>query len=72
MKHKRQITEKELKIAAKQINLQVGLIEYLIAKVRENQSVSETKHCECDFAMIQRDQETQKAYCFECKKEINE
>jgi hypothetical protein len=33
----RQITEKELKIAAKQCNLQIGLIEYLILKVRENQ-----------------------------------
>lgn len=33
----RQITEKELKIAAKQINLQIGLIELLIVKVRENQ-----------------------------------
>lgn len=36
----RQITEKELKIAAKQINLQFGLIELLINKVRENQSKS--------------------------------
>ena len=34
----RQITEKELKIAAKQCNLQRGVVEYLIAKVRENQS----------------------------------
>ncbi len=33
----RQITEKELKIAAKKCNLQIGLIEYLILKVRENQ-----------------------------------
>lgn len=33
----RQISEKELKIAAKQCNLQIGLIEYLILKVRENQ-----------------------------------
>jgi len=32
----RQITEKELKIAAKQCGLQIGLIEYLILKVREN------------------------------------
>ncbi len=34
----RQITEKELKIAAEQVRLQRGLIEYLIQKVRENQS----------------------------------
>ena len=36
-KMRRQITEKELKIAAKQVRLQVGLIELLINKVRENQ-----------------------------------
>jgi len=29
-------------------------------------------YCECRFAMIRRDQKTQKAYCFECKKEIQE
>jgi len=28
--------------------------------------------CECDFAMVRRDEKTQKAYCFECKKEIQE
>ena len=28
--------------------------------------------CECSFAMIRRDEKTQKAYCFECKKEIQE
>jgi hypothetical protein len=37
----RQITEKELKIAARQVRLQHGVIEYLIAKVRENQSYYE-------------------------------
>jgi hypothetical protein len=33
----RQITEKELKIAAKECNVQSGLIEYVINRVRENQ-----------------------------------
>lgn len=28
--------------------------------------------CECSFAMIRRDEKTQKAYCFKCKKEIQE
>ncbi len=37
------LTEKELKIAAKQCNLQIGLIEYLILKVRENQQKTQTK-----------------------------
>jgi len=36
-KHRRQITEKGLKIAAKDIQLQVGLIEYIIERVRKNQ-----------------------------------
>jgi hypothetical protein len=35
--YKRQITEKELKQAAKDIRLQIGVIDILIAKVRENQ-----------------------------------
>jgi len=39
-KHKRQITEKELKIAAKEINLQYGLIEYIIGQVRKRQEKS--------------------------------
>lgn len=34
--------------------------------------VEEKTYCECDFAMIRRDQKTQIAYCFECKKEIKE
>jgi hypothetical protein len=29
-------------------------------------------YCECSFVMIRRDQKTQKAYCFECKKEVQE
>ena len=37
-KHKRQITEKELKIAAKGIKLKRGVIEQLVNAVRENQS----------------------------------
>lgn len=41
-KHPRHITEKELKLAAKHINLQRGVIEHLINAVRENQS----KHIE--------------------------
>jgi hypothetical protein len=28
--------------------------------------------CECSTAMVQRDDDTQKAYCFECKKRIDE
>jgi hypothetical protein len=36
----RQITEKELKIACKELRLQHGLIELIINKVRENQSKS--------------------------------
>jgi translation initiation factor 2 alpha subunit (eIF-2alpha) len=37
LNNERHITEKELKIAAKQINLQFGVINLLIQKVRENQ-----------------------------------
>jgi len=40
----RQITEKELKIAAKQCGLKTGLIEYVILKVRENQKKSHEHH----------------------------
>ena len=29
-------------------------------------------YCACRFAMIRRNQKTQKAYCFECKKQIKE
>ena len=36
-RHQRHITEKELKIAAKQIGMKIGVVEYLIQKVRENQ-----------------------------------
>ncbi len=36
--NEKHITEKELKIAAKQINLQFGIINLLIQKVRENQT----------------------------------
>ena len=36
----RQITEKELKIACKELKIQVGLIELIINKVRENQRKS--------------------------------
>jgi len=36
-KHRRQITEKELKLAAKEVRLEWGLIEYLINKVRKMQ-----------------------------------
>jgi hypothetical protein len=43
---KRQITEKELKIAAKQCRMQVGVIDYLILKVRENQRNSQIKKFE--------------------------
>jgi len=39
-KHHRQITEKELKLAAKEIQLKHGLIEYIINKVRKMQSNS--------------------------------
>lgn len=42
-KNNRQITEKELKIAARQVKLQIGLIELLIVKVRENQRKSQEK-----------------------------
>jgi hypothetical protein len=38
MMNTRQITEKELKIAAKQLRLQYGLIELIINQVRKNQS----------------------------------
>ena len=38
-----------------------------------NQNLKPPKdYCECDFAMIRRDQETQIPYCFDCKKEIKE
>ena len=30
------------------------------------------EECKCNFAMIRRDQKTQKAYCFQCKKLILE
>ena len=36
-KHRRHITEKELKIAAKEVKLQYGLIDYIIKKVRKMQ-----------------------------------
>lgn len=36
-KHRRHITEKELKLAAKEVRLERGLIEYLINKVRKMQ-----------------------------------
>ena len=36
-KHRRQITEKELKLAAKEVRLERGLIEYIINKVRKMQ-----------------------------------
>lgn len=39
-KHHRQITEKELKLAAKEIKLKYGLIEYIINKVRHMQANS--------------------------------
>lgn len=42
-KHRRQITEKELKLAAKEVKLERGLIEYLINKVRKMQ-VSSGNH----------------------------
>ena len=29
-------------------------------------------YCECQFVMIRRDQETQKAFCFSCKKPVKE
>jgi hypothetical protein len=38
----------------------------------ENNTEKTEKYCQCSFAMIRRDQETQIAYCFECKKEIDE
>lgn len=38
--HKRQITEKELKLAAKELRLKAGLIDHIINKVREMQSNS--------------------------------
>jgi len=38
--HKRQITEKELKITAKEIKLQYGLIDYIIRQVRTRQEKS--------------------------------
>ena len=38
--HKRQITERELKITAKEINLQYGLIDYIITQVRKRQEQS--------------------------------
>lgn len=41
-------------------------------EVRANLLNLKEKKCQCSFAMIRRDQETQKAYCFECKKEIEE
>lgn len=31
-----------------------------------------TEYCECSFVMIRRDQETDAAYCFECKKPVKE
>jgi len=39
-KHKRHITEKELKISAKEIRLQNGLIDYIINYVRKRQEKS--------------------------------
>jgi hypothetical protein len=32
----------------------------------------ESKYCECNFAMIMRDQKTQIPYCSQCKKEVQE
>ena len=32
----------------------------------------ETIYCDCEFVMIMRDQESQRAYCSECKKEVIE
>jgi len=29
-------------------------------------------YCECSFVMIRRDQKTQKAYCFQCRGEVQE
>ena len=39
-KHHRQITEKELKLAVKELKLQYGLINHIINKVRDMQSKS--------------------------------
>jgi hypothetical protein len=52
MKTTRQITEKELKIAAKEIKLQSGVIEYLIKQVRKNQQQSnyDCRKCKNSFS----------------------
>jgi len=40
-KHRRHITEKELKLAAKELRLQYGLITHIINKVRQMQTKSD-------------------------------
>ena len=43
-KHHRQITEKELKLAAKELKLKYGLMHHIINKVRDMQSKSGNNH----------------------------
>ncbi|WP_300440672.1 hypothetical protein [Christiangramia sp.] len=36
------------------------------------EGINKIKYCQCNFAMVNRNQKTQKAYCFGCGKEIKE
>ena len=65
-KHTRHITEKELKIAARNINLQHGLIEYIISEVRVIQQNSEEKTCQqCKY--FNEETYHDKMYCRDCR-----
>jgi hypothetical protein len=64
-KHRRQITEKELRIAAKECDLQYGVIDYLIQWVRKNQAESNNE--EHDKQLIIADVSNNKvAVCPKC------
>ena len=50
-KHRRHITEKELRIAAKECNLQYGVVDYLIQWVRKNQAKSNNEEHDKQFSI---------------------
>jgi hypothetical protein len=65
-KHRRQITEKELRIAAKECDLQYGVIDYLIQWVRKNQAESNNE--EHDKQLIIADVSNNKVAVCDCRR----
>lgn len=47
-------------------------IEWIIEMKNKYFVENKDRYCECQFAMIHRDQKTRIAYCFSCGKEIDE